>query len=75
MFKGGEEAGKYEQARNSGNFLLFFCLFTVLTTYNLDAIVSYMRKQAGPASIEVSQQEKWDKVKNNKQPLVIGYFR
>ena len=47
----------------------------MLTTYNLDAIVSYMRKQAGPASIEVSQQEKWDKVKNNKQPLVIGYFR
>jgi len=56
MFKGGEEAGKYEQARSS------------------DAIVAYMRKQAGPASVEVATQEKWDKVKNNKEALVIGYF-
>ena len=41
----------------------------------LDAIVAYMRKQAGPASVEVATQEKWDKVKNNKEALVIGYFR
>ena len=34
-----------------------------------------MRKQAGPASIEVATQEKWDKVSNNKDALVIGYFR
>ena len=55
-------------------FYYFLSLHYVNHLY-LDAIVSYMRKQAGPASIEVSQQEKWDKVKNNKQPLVIGYFR
>jgi len=34
-----------------------------------------MRKQAGPASIEVTTQEKWDKISNNKDTLVIGYFR
>jgi len=39
-----------------------------------DGIVAYMRKQAGPASIEVTTQEKWDKVSNNKDTIVIGYF-
>jgi len=39
-----------------------------------DGIVAYMRKQAGPASIEVTTQEKWDKVSNNKDTLIIGYF-
>jgi len=39
-----------------------------------DGIVAYMRKQAGPASIEVTTQEKWDKISNNKDTLIIGYF-
>jgi len=39
-----------------------------------DGITAYMRKQAGPASIEVAELTKWAKVSANKEALVVGFF-
>ena len=33
-----------------------------------------MRKQAGPASIEVAELTKWAKVSANKEAIVVGFF-
>lgn len=41
---------------------------------NADGIVSYMRKQAGPASIEIAGLTKWAKVSQNTETLIVGFF-
>ena len=33
-----------------------------------------MRKQAGPASIEVSSLTKWAKIAQNKETIIVGFF-
>jgi len=56
MFKGAEESGKYEGARNA------------------DGITAYMRKQSGPASTAIDSTSKWEKVSQNKQTIIVGFF-
>lgn len=41
---------------------------------NAAGISSYMRKQAGPASVEIESLTKWAKVSANTATLVVGFF-
>lgn len=82
IFRDGEDSGGYDGPRTAGMFsflvsdaLSSFCIRLLMSLFFItltDGIVSHLKKQAGPASVELKSQAEFEKFIGDRDASVVG---
>lgn len=81
VFRDGEESGAYDGPRTSGwccDVILVSvsycdsCVTVCVIVVPVDGIVSYFKKQVGPASVTLAGEEEFQKFISEKDASVVG---